>query len=126
MGNFWSVPSADDIVVQSIDVEHIPRLCAEMHAQYVSWIRSEHWSIVTWYRKLSPDGKVDPHITPLESPVCVIPKTDPLKYSLLNENGDEVLCLDAAEVAEFEDTMYHKSTMSSMWAQVLEGAIIPV
>ena len=124
MGNFWGVPSADAVAVHSIDVEHIPRLCAEMHARYVSWVRAEHWSIVTWYRKLSPDGKVDPHITALESPACVIP-VDPLTYILLDEQGDEMQRLDASEVAEFEDTMYHVATLSRAWTRVLDaGAII--
>ncbi len=130
MGNLWTIPSFYDdgggpeSIQKSIDVEEIPRLCEEMHARYASWARAGHWSIVAWYRKLSPDGTIDPQITTLASPACVIP-VDPLAYILLDEQGDEMQRLDASNVAEFEDTMYYVATLSSAWKRVLEeGAII--
>ena len=131
MGNLWTSPSFHDsgpesildTIPESIDVDEIHRLCEEMHARYASWARGGHWSIVEWYRKLSPDGTVDPQITTLVTPACVIP-ADPLTYILLDEQGDEMQRLDASEVAEFEDTMYHVATLSSAWTRVLEESAI--
>ena len=120
MGNWWlTVPPPNYLEAGSIDVDHIPRLCTEMHARYVSWAHTEHWSVVAWYRKLYPDGTVDPQVTMLASPACVIP-TDSQEYRLLDEQGVEMHSLDAQEVAEFEDTFYHVSTLSSAWSEVLQ------
>ena len=108
MGLRWSSES------ECVDAARIPELCAEMHARHTAFAKIDHWSLVSWYRGLSPDGTLRNPVN-LPTPLCVVPRAEGGGYLLVNDQGEVAHVLRSQDVAEFEDTLYCLRTLSRAW-----------
>ena len=116
MGGVWSTPEED-----RVSQADTPTLVADMHQRYTAMARMDHWSVVEWYRPLTTEGLVTDR-RQFDRPLLVVPAAGGGEYRLLDKDGQVERVLVAAEVAEFEDTLFCDRVLEERWTAALERA----